>query len=94
MPDHVHGTIQILGRGGFLNPPLRLGHDLSEIIRGFKTWSSRMINQSLGTIGQRFWQRSFYDHIIRNEQDLAAIRNYIDNNALKWEHDRFLPHTK
>ena len=34
------------------------------------------------------WQKSFYDHIIRNEKSLNNIRQYIKNNPLKWENDR------
>ena len=33
------------------------------------------------------WQKSFYDHIIRDEQDLNHIREYIMNNSFKWEED-------
>ena len=35
------------------------------------------------------WQRSFHDHIIRNEDDYKKIRQYIDNNPLKWKLDCF-----
>jgi REP element-mobilizing transposase RayT len=93
MPNHVHGIVQIMeidqitGRGGFLNPPLQQRHDLSEIIRGFKTWSARNANRLTNTPGAHVWQRSFYDHIIRDEDDLNAIRNYIRYNPLKWETD-------
>ena len=94
MPDHIHGIVQIMetnqicGRGGFRNPPLRPRHDLSEIVRGFKTWSARRINQIQGEAGGRFWQRSFYDHIIRDENDLENIRRYIRYNDQKWERYR------
>ena len=37
----------------------------------------------------RFWQRSFYDHIVRNEKDLQYIREYIVSNPIKWNLDRF-----
>ena len=54
-------------------------HGLPEIIRGFKTFSSRRINES--KFKQRFqWQKSYYDTIIRNEITLHAIRQYIKNN--------------
>jgi REP element-mobilizing transposase RayT len=97
MPNHIHGIIQLIdekpnpGRGGFLNPPLQQRHGLSEIVRGFKTWSVRRINQIRNTPGVKFWQRSFYDRIIRDERDLDIIRTYIHNNALKWEDDRDNP---
>ena len=37
----------------------------------------------------KLWQRSFYDHIIRNEENLNRIREYIQNNPLKWAFDRY-----
>lgn len=46
---------------------------LSKIIHGYKSSVSRKINQSI-------WQKSFYDHIIRNEQSLQKIREYIRLN--------------
>ena len=35
------------------------------------------------------WQRSFYEHIIRNDKDYERIATYIENNPLQWELDRF-----
>ena len=37
----------------------------------------------------KLWQRSFYDHVIRNEEGLNRIREYIRNNPLKWAFDRY-----
>jgi REP element-mobilizing transposase RayT len=54
-------------------------HGLPEIIRGFKTFSSRRIDES--KFKQRFqWQKSYYDTIIRNKITLYTIRQYIKNN--------------
>ncbi len=61
-------------------------HSLSEIIRGFKTFSSRRINETNPEITFQ-WQRSFHDHIIRDERSLDAIRRYIRNNPNKWHHN-------
>jgi REP element-mobilizing transposase RayT len=92
MPNHVHGIIEITtGRGGFRNPPLQKQYGLPEIVRGFKTWSARKINEHQNTEYIPFWQRSFYDHIIRNEKELYAIRKYIRNNPLQWELDQENP---
>lgn len=86
MPNHVHGIIEINNNNvgeGFKPSPT---HGLSEIIRAFKTFSSRRINETAGSkIFQ--WQRGFYDHIIRNEQDLNRVREYIQNNPMQWEMD-------
>ena len=58
---------------------------LSYIIATFKaavTRRARKINESFA------WQSRFYDHIIRNEQELNCIRHYIVNNPAQWELDR------
>ena len=98
MPNHLHGIIAIeninprdnVGNG--LKPfPTGKTYGLSEIIRGFKTFSSKDINLKFGKkIFQ--WQKSFYDHIIRNEKSLFDIRKYIQNNPLKWELEKDRDH--
>ena len=62
-------------------------HGLSEIVRGFKTFSSRCINEIKDDSKFR-WQKSFYDHIVRNEEELNRIREYIINNPQNWDADR------
>ncbi len=93
MPNHFH-AIAILDQGNvdrFENLSLRNDHDLPEIVRGFKTWSARRVNEHEGKTGTPLWQRSFYDHIIRDDKDLESIREYIVNNPLKWELDKENP---
>jgi len=62
---------------------------LSEIIRGFKTFSARKINKSQNSAGLPFWQPGFYDHIIRDVLSLEEIRKYIQNNPLMWDRDKY-----
>ncbi|MGL4621895.1 transposase [Chroococcidiopsis sp.] len=57
-------------------------HALPEIIRGFKTFSARQINKIRRVSNIPVWQRNYYEHIIRNEESLERIRQYIDNNPL------------
>ncbi|MFB2934927.1 transposase [Aerosakkonemataceae cyanobacterium BLCC-F154] len=64
---------------------------LPEILRGFKTFSARRINQMRRTSGVPVWQRNYYEHIIRNEESLECIRQYIMNNPLSWELDQLHP---
>ena len=59
---------------------------LSELIGAFKTKSSKEIHIA-GAIKFK-WQRSFYDRIIRNEDELIKIRKYIRENPLSWEIDK------
>ncbi|MEO5929570.1 MAG: transposase [Candidatus Kapaibacterium sp.] len=67
-----------------LPPTKTKRHALSEIIRAFKTFSARAINNSRGITGFRVWERNYYEHIIRNEQSLNRIRRYIERNPEKW----------
>jgi len=66
-------------------------HGLPEIIRAFKTFSSRRINQARSTPGIPVWQRNYYEHVIRNEDDLNKIREYIITNPAGWEKDEENP---
>jgi putative transposase len=62
-------------------------HVLPEIIRAFKTFSSRRVNIIRTTSGVPLWQRNYYEHVIRNEPEMHAIREYIHSNPLKWDTD-------
>ncbi len=39
----------------------------------------------------RLWQRNYFEHIIRNEDELMKIREYIRNNPLQWDSDKENP---
>jgi REP element-mobilizing transposase RayT len=93
MPNHIHGIIEIftpVNTCGLINSPGKnikeasVRHSLTEIVRGFKTWSARKANRYLGTTGSPFWMRSFYDHVIRTEKTLHNIRHYIKYNPNSW----------
>ena len=96
MPNHVHGVIIIHDEptvvGAGLKPALAPAvtsrrHGLPEIVRAFKTFSSRRINELRASPGTPVWQRGFYDHVIRNESELDAVRAYIADNPRKWSED-------
>lgn len=63
-------------------------HGLPEVIRGFKTFSARRINQLRCMAGVPVWQRNYYERIIRNEESLQKIRQYIINNPSSWQQDK------
>jgi REP element-mobilizing transposase RayT len=70
------------------------GHDLSlrikslsELMGAYKTTTSKKIHL-LGLVAFA-WQRSFHDHIIRDEKSFDTISNYIANNPSQWERDKF-----
>ena len=76
-------------RAGFKPAPTRPG--LPEIIRAFKTFSARRINELRAMPGAPVWQRNYYEHVVRGENELSRIREYIANNPLQWEMDRENP---
>jgi putative transposase len=67
--------------------PTRSSHGLPEIVRQFKTFSARRINELRGTPGTPVWQRNYYEHIIRDEFSLSRIRQYIAENPARWDAD-------
>jgi REP element-mobilizing transposase RayT len=64
---------------------------LPEIVRALKTFSARKINQIRKTPGVPVWQRNYYEHIIRDENDLNRVREYIHHNPARWETDENNP---
>jgi len=56
---------------------------LSAIIQSFKSASTRLIHKNMNTSAP-VWQRSFFDHIIRDEFELGKIHDYIFNNPFQW----------
>jgi len=72
------------------------GSPLHKIIQWFKTMTTneciRSVKQNiLPQFHGRLWQRNYYEHIIRNEDDLNQIREYISGNPVKWETDKENP---
>jgi hypothetical protein len=62
---------------------------LGEIVRAFKAASTRMIRQ---TANPSFaWQRNYYKHVVRNEESLNRVRQYILENFARWAIDRENP---
>jgi putative transposase len=73
-------------RAGFKPAPT-----LPEVVRAFKTFSARRVNEIRNTTGFPLWQRNYYEHVVRSEDELHRIREYIANNPLQWELDRENP---
>lgn len=61
--------------------------NISSVIRGFKSSCTRKIRNS--GIGNFAWQRRFYDHIIRSQNTLTKIEEYIRENPVRWFDDRY-----
>jgi len=92
MPNHIHGIIIINNRINELSRAQASGTPtIGQIIRSFKSKSTleyiKYINDNNLNVSGKIWQRSFHDHIIRNEKSLDAIRNYIAINPENWGND-------
>jgi REP element-mobilizing transposase RayT len=104
MPNHVHGIVVIardnegardnVGATHASPPPRPRGpkrQSVAAIVGSFKSASTRRINKLRGTPGVAGWQRDYYEHVIRNEDGLNRIREYIFTNPLRWALDRENP---
>ena len=99
MPNHVHAIIVLndygMGESASGNMPIPnsskthpyVRHPLSEIVRAFKSFSARRINSLRNTQGIPVWQRNYYEHIIRNQEDYLSKSSYILDNPLNWDND-------
>ena len=76
MPDHLHGIIVI--------SESKEKASLANIIQNFKSISSRKINRFNKSYGVSIWQRNYYERIVRTEQELTNLREYIKNNPANW----------
>lgn len=60
---------------------------LGKIVAFFKYESTKRINGINNSIGSRIWQRNYFEHIIRNDDEMNHIREYIFNNPARWQQD-------
>jgi REP-associated tyrosine transposase len=99
MPNHIHGILMILNTGGQTNdertqrpaPAAALG--IGEVVKRFKMLSTRIYTEGVKNNGwtpfeKRLWQRNYWEHVIRNESEMQAYREYIMKNPLQWEFDK------
>ncbi|MBK7711968.1 MAG: transposase [Bacteroidales bacterium] len=82
MPNHIHGIIEIDRSRIISTGPFKI-KPLSELIGAYKTTVSKQIHL-LGFIEFQ-WQRSFHEHIIRDEKSFETIIEYIIHNPLNWD---------
>jgi hypothetical protein len=64
------------------------------VIGYYKFQSTKAVNELRKTSGQPVWQRSYYEHVLRDDASLNRIREYIFNNPLLWEIDKENPQAK
>jgi putative transposase len=103
MPNHFHGIVILSSSapdgaddvGATGRSPLRPygppRKSLSVLMAGFKSSVTKQINVTRNMPGAPVWQRNYYDHIIRNEKEMAKIWDYIDMNPSRWNLDEENP---
>ena len=98
MPNHLHGVVLLHHNAGCTvprTPDVTRGSgrqkSLGRLIAAFKTVSTQRINALQGTPHAPVWQRDYYEHVIRNDDSLCRIRDYIANNPTSWALDRENP---
>lgn len=86
-PEDMHG-VRATRRVAPTGP---LAGSIGAIIGQIKSVSTKQINALRHTPGAAVWQRNYYEHIIRNEDSLQRIRQYILDNPARWAYDRENP---
>lgn len=105
MPNHVHGIIIL--RAAIKSLPVGAHHDaplhvqpgsLGSIIRQYKSSVTRKIVKQYGSDGKGramgrpdVWQRNYYEHIIRDDEEHKRIHLYIESNPVRWDTDEENP---
>jgi REP element-mobilizing transposase RayT len=95
MPNHIHAILGFEEKVYYQNSAKE--QSLSDLIGKFKSILWTKVKHELNWNGEpsaTIWQKSFYDHVIRDEEDLKRIREYIQNNPLKWQLDLLNPINK
>lgn len=80
MPNHIHLILQIERKETNGRP--MVAPTISTVVQQMKGIVTKKIGFSI-------WQKSFHDHIIRNEKEFQKIWEYVENNPLKWDEDCF-----
>jgi REP element-mobilizing transposase RayT len=92
-PRACPGQPQEMGQPQGVAPTL----GLPDVVHRFKTMTTKRYADAVKRLGWepfrgRLWQRNYYEHIIRNEESLNRIREYILTNPMRWALDRENPH--
>ena len=82
MPNHMHFIITVAAHGGSSRTPTPTNAKLPAFISTWKRFTNKRAGVSL-------WQRSYYDHVIRNDAEYLRAWQYIDDNPAHWAEDEY-----
>ena len=85
MPNHIHIIVAYTGNDGSSGAPTPTNAIIPRLVSSLK----RLVNKE---VGHPIWQRGYYDHVIRGEEDYREIWSYIDNNPAHWRRTNTTPH--
>ena len=105
MPNHLHGIVLIheLSRAHCRAALPEVYHrgsrdresrSISSFVAGFKSYTTKLVNELRKTPGARLWQPNFFEHIIRNDAQFSRACDYIRNNPMRWELDKYHPNNR
>jgi putative transposase len=104
MPNHFHAIAWIIHVGdrqmGTGDRPVArtakgpMSQSIGALMAGFKASVTRRVNGIRQTPGLSVWQRNYYEHVIRNDDELFEVRRHILNNPGKWALDLENPESK
>lgn len=84
MPNHIHLLLFVVKDNGRGDP----SPTVDTIVGWLKYQATKEINKLRGTIGDKVFQRSFFDHIVRNREDYCEVCKYIYENPTRWHYDK------
>ena len=97
MPNHIHGVLvldenaeKVGARHCRATTPqfgVTIPGGLAAVIGAYKSIVARRINEVRDSLGTPVWQRNYFEHIVRNEDEWGRIAQYIENNPECWESD-------
>lgn len=90
MPNHIHMIVEL----GMEDAAAHTGAALQQIMQWYKTMTANAYMKGvkakvLPPFHKSLWQRSYYDHIIRNDADYLRIWQYIHENPARWAEDEY-----
>ena len=92
MPNHFHGILVLAedrqeasGSAGSFGKPV--AGSLGAIVGQFKAAVTKQINHIRGAPALQVWQRNYFEHLVRTEDELNLTRHYIEANPAHWPED-------
>ena len=85
MPNHVHMILHISSSDVLRGPMWASAPTKTSVAKLVRSWKTLVSKE----LGYSIWQRSYYDHIVRDEKEYLQIAQYIEDNPAKWCEDTY-----